>query len=154
MSNHTYSSLYFHVIWSTKNREPYIRPEFKSKLYDFMGKYISNKKWIPLAINGTEDHVHILIQLFPSYKISEVISCIKSNSSRFIKENFDKNFAWQGGYSIFTIDIKLLPKIKNYIARQEEHHKSKSFEDEFKLLLIRNKIEHGNYSKLKNIKSI
>ncbi|MCK4651027.1 IS200/IS605 family transposase [Candidatus Babeliales bacterium] len=149
MSNHTYSSMFYHIIWSTKNRKPYIKCEFKSKLYDFIGKIIVTKEWIPLAINGTSDHIHVLFQLFPNYKVSDVVCCIKANSSRFMRDNFISEFLWQGGYSVFTVDKKLLPKIKNYIAKQEQHHAVLTFEDELMLLLKRNRISYGDYFKRK-----
>jgi len=85
MLRHSYSSIYFHLVWSTKNKRPYIKSEFKKDLYSFIGKTIIMKGWHPIAINGIEDHIHILIQLFPNCKILDVIANIKASSS----------FAWQ-----------------------------------------------------------
>ncbi len=122
-SNHVYSKLYYHIVWKTKNKEPNIKNEFKKDLYLYIGQIIKTKGWHLIAIGGIENHVHILIQMQPQNTISDLVCKIKSNSSRFIKLNFDSKFAWQEGYGVLTVDRHSVKRIKNYILNQEEHHK-------------------------------
>ncbi len=123
-NNHVFSKLYYHVIWKTKNMEPYIKFELKNELYNYISKIIINKGWHLLAIGGVEDHIHILVQMEPNSTVSDLVCKIKSNSSKFIRENFLSNFSWQQGYGVFTVDRHSLQKMKKYILNQEEHHKS------------------------------
>jgi len=140
MSNHSYTSMFYHLVWSTKDREFYIKPEFKKSLYSYIGKVISDNGWHLLAIGGISDHIHILLQKNPKDSISETVCRIKANSSRFMRKNFITEFAWQGGYSAFTVDIKSLGRIKNYILNQEKHHSNMTFGDELARILIRYKV--------------
>lgn len=135
LNHHSYTSLFYHLIWTTKNRDSNILPTFKENLYNYIGKIAIAKKWHLLSVGGTCDHIHILIQKTTQYTISQVVSCLKSNSSKFIRENFSPNFSWQNGYGVFTVDSVSLPRIKNYILKQEQHHLKMSFENEFNLLI-------------------
>jgi putative transposase len=137
MVHHVYSSIYYHLVWGTKNCEAFIKSEFKEKLYKYIGRAISENGWHLLSVGGTADHIHILIQITPKDNISDIVCKIKSSSSKFVRKNFCNCFAWQGGYSVFTVDTTSLPRLKSYIAKQEEHHAQKmSFEKElFKMLL-------------------
>ncbi len=142
MNSNVYSKLIYHLVWSTKNREPFIKKEFRKQLYAFIGDQAKRRNWHLLAIGGISDHLHLLIQKDPKFAIWEVVCKIKSNSSRFMRKNFSENFAWQEGYSVFTIDRFSVARIKKYILKQEEHHKQKefSFEREMGLMLDRNNI--------------
>ncbi len=141
-SHHAYTSMFFHIVWATKNRQPYINSKFKKLLYEYIGKTATFKGWHLLAVGGIDNHIHILIQKTSRYTISEVVCVIKSNSSRFIRDTFLKDFSWQGGYGVFTVDISSLPRIKKYILNQEEHHKQMTFEKEYVLLLDRYKVAY------------
>ena len=132
MSNHSYSKLFYHLVWSTQDRSPLIIKEFRRDLFDYIGKMILKKDLHPIAIGGVEDHVHILLQKKPKFLISEVVCYLKANPSRFMRVKFNPDFAWQGGYSAFTVDRFSLEKIKNYILKQEEHHKKKSLDFELR----------------------
>ena len=123
INNHAYIKLYYHLVWSTKNRTLIIKDEFKNDLYNYIGKIIVAKGFHLIAIGGVQDHIHLLIQTSPTKNISDIVCKIKSNSSRFVKENFLSSFAWQEGYAAFTIDETSILRIKNYIENQEEHHK-------------------------------
>ena len=138
MSSHqTYTKMYYHLVWSTKNRHPFITKENEETLYNYIGRITIEKKWHLLEIGGIYNHVHILLQKSPRYTISEVVRCIKSNSSTFMREKFNPNFAWQAGYSAFTVDKLSLLRLKKYILNQKQHHDAMSFEKEFDLLLER-----------------
>ena len=143
MANHCFSSMFYHLVWSTQYREPNIKSESKDKLHYYIKEIISRKEWHPVAVGGIDDHVHILIQKAPKYTISDVVCCIKSNSSRFMSENFVKDFAWQHGYSVFTVDQRSIDRVKGYILNQELHHKKMSFEEEYIALLKRNCIKYN-----------
>ena len=134
MDNHSFSSMFYHLVWTTKNREPYIQKEFKEKLYKYIGMIILRKDWHLLAVGGVQDHIHILLQKNIKTHVSQVVSCIKSNSSKFIKENFNEEFAWQNGYGVFTVDVTSIKRLKKYILNQEKHHISMETEKEFCLL--------------------
>ena len=141
-SHHAYTSMFYHLVWSTKNRQPIINSDFKQSLYKHLGRIAGLKGWHLLAVGGIENHIHILIQKNSRYTISDVVRYLKSNSSKFISSNFDVNFAWQRGYGVFTVDISSLPRIKKYILNQEEHHKNMVFEKEYALLLNRYQINY------------
>ncbi len=141
-SHHAYTSMFYHIVWATKNRQPSIDPRFKKLLYEYIGKVAISKDWHLLAVGGVDNHIHVLIQKASRYTISDVVRLIKSNSSKFIRDKFLMNFTWQGGYSVFTVDISSLPRIKNYILNQEEHHRQMTFEKEYVLLLNRYKVAY------------
>ena len=141
-SHHVYASMFYHLVWSTKSRQPIIKLSFKKSLYKHLGKIIGLKSWHLLAVGGTENHIHLLIQKNCCFTISDVVRYLKSNSSKFVRDNFDNNFAWQSGYGVFTVDLASLPRIKNYILNQEKHHKDMMFEKEYVLLLKKFKITY------------
>ncbi len=136
-SGQVYSSIYYHLVWGTKNRESYILKQFKKKLYSYIGGVISSKGWFLIACGGTCNHIHLLIRKKPTDAIPDVVCCIKTNSSKYMKENFIKDFSWQKGYSVFTVDTQSLSRLKDYISKQESHHRHMPFEEELKLLFKR-----------------
>ena len=142
--SHTYSSLFFHVVWSTKNRTTAIEKSFQEQLYRYICGIVKRKEGRLLSIGGTSDHIHLLINVSPKYTISDVVCSIKSNSSRFIKQNSDclSKFAWQEGYGAFSVSVSALEKVSQYICNQESHHKKYSFEQEFLELLKKHNIEY------------
>lgn len=130
---HTFRSCFFHLIWSTKGRQLWITAEIKPRLYAYIGGIINNLGQTLLEIGGTDDHVHLLVQFYSVDRISDFIRDIKANSSLWLHKTFPaaKNFAWQGGYGIFSVSYSMVEKVKNYIQRQEEHHKRISFAGEY-----------------------
>jgi REP element-mobilizing transposase RayT len=137
MTNHSYSTLYYHLVWATQDRNKLIKRDFKKPLYDYIGKIAVYKGFGLIAVGGIEDHIHLLIQTTAKSYIPKIVSSIKSNSSRFIRENFLLDFGWQNGYSVFTVDVLSLVRIKNYILNQETHHCEMDYEREYNLLLKR-----------------
>ena len=135
LSARAYTQMYFHLVWGTKGRKPWLTTgECEKALYSYIGSIAVDKKWHLLAIGGALDHVHILLQKSPKYTISEVVRCIKSNSSRFMREHYLQDFAWQVGYGAFTIDKTSILRLKGYIANQKNHHDVFSYEKELELL--------------------
>ena len=132
----SYCNLLYHIVFSTKRREPWLTPPIRPRVHEYLGGAIRNEGGIAVIINGTADHVHILAKLRQDKAISKVIGELKANSSGWISRTFkDAGFAWQEGYGAFTVSESMLSKVYRYIERQEEHHRSVSFLEEFKILL-------------------
>jgi putative transposase len=133
----SYCNLLYHIVFSTKRREPWLMPEIRARTHRYLGGAIRDEEGIAMIVNGTADHVHILAKLRQDKAISKLIGELKANSSGWISRTFegDAGFAWQEGYGAFTVSESMAPKVHRYIERQEEHHRSVSFLEEFKVLL-------------------
>jgi REP-associated tyrosine transposase len=131
------SSVLIHLIFSTKNREPFITPEIETELHPYMAKIFREVKSPSLAIGGTADHVHILFSLGRVIAIADVVEEVKTNSSKWIKTKRPefRNFHWQAGYGAFSIGQSGVPALKRYIRRQKEHHRRVTFQDEYRTFL-------------------
>ncbi len=139
----THLSLHYHIVFSTKNRRAVINDEWRDRLHAFLGGCIKTIDGIPEAVGGTRDHVHLLIGLRATYRLADVVKDIKTASSRWVHTEIEnKLFAWQTGYGAFTVSVSNLEKVKNYILKQVEHHRQKSFQDEYVDLL---KLSHVEY---------
>ncbi len=138
----TYTQILYHIVFSTKNREKVLTEENREKLLRFIWGIIKNKKCSLYQINCVEDHIHILIHLHPTTALSNLVKVIKVASTLWIKENklFPKFSSWQDGYGGFTYSIKERNSLANYIKNQKEHHKTKTFRDEYIELLNEHEI--------------
>jgi putative transposase len=134
---HSFTNLLYHIVFATKQREPCLCKDVRTHVYAYMTGVIKKKGGIPFLINGIEDHVHILAKLRPDRPLSQVVCDIKAASSGWIhKEVADlPAFAWQTGYSAFTVSQSQMERVRNYIANQEEHHARMPFVDELRGLL-------------------
>lgn len=139
----SYTNLIYHLVFSTKDRRPLITAQRKERLYEYIGGVTRGLGGICLAINGIEDHVHILVKLRPDKALSDVLRDLKANSSGWMHDVFPDaaDFSWQNGYGAFTVSTSQIDGLLRYIAEQEIHHKGRSFEDEFVLLLEKNGVE-------------
>jgi len=133
MAQTLYSS-YMHVVFSTKNRVKLITPEIEDELYAYIGGIVRNYKGALLGAGGTSDHSHLLMSLNKNYLVPELVGDVKRESSSWIKTKSAmlSKFAWQNGYSAFSVGYTQIPAVKKYIANQKEHHKQKLFEDEMR----------------------
>jgi putative transposase len=133
----TYISNLVHFVWGTADREPLIRNSWRDQLHGYIGGILKNKKVTMLAAGGIADHVHVLASLPATVTLSEIASAMKSNSSRWIHENADqsKGFDWQAGYGAFSVSKSSEQRVKAYIQNQQEHHRQRTFSEEFKELL-------------------
>ncbi|WP_149495413.1 IS200/IS605 family transposase [Roseiconus lacunae] len=138
-----FTNLLFHIIHSTKYREPTIRSEWQDDLYAYVGGIVRDQKGTLLKIGGVEDHVHLLAKLSPTIAISDVLRTPKSNSSKWINERSDvtRKFEWQSGYAAFSVSESQLPAVAEYTANQAEHHRKKTFQEEFLAILPKHHIE-------------
>ncbi|MDX1963553.1 MAG: IS200/IS605 family transposase [Pirellulales bacterium] len=140
----TYTNLIYHLVFSTKNRIPLIKSEIQGELYAYIGGIVKSEGGNFLEIGGIADHVHILLRIKPIMALAQMLNRIKANSSRWLNEEKFKlrKFAWQEGYSAFTVSESQIPIIRNYIRKQAEHHRKKSFQEELLALLVKNNIAY------------
>jgi REP element-mobilizing transposase RayT len=139
----TFTQLHYHVIFSTKDRLPSIRPEWRERLWQFMGGIIRGEGGIALKIGGTADHVHLLITLKPKHDVSTILQKLKSKSSGWVHDHFpEAGMWWQEGFGAFTVSHSGLGDVERYIGIQDEHHRTESFQDEFRLFLDKHGIAY------------
>ena len=129
----TYTQLYVHVVFSVKVRSGQISTDWKEELYKYIGGIIKYRKQKLMVIGGMNDHIHLLIGFNPACTLSDLIRDIKSNSSKWINEKrlAMGRFEWQSGYGAFTIGQSQVGKVLKYILNQEEHHRKKTFREEY-----------------------
>jgi REP element-mobilizing transposase RayT len=139
----SYKQIYYQIVFGTKHRKPAISEEHCEELYKYIWGIVKNNNCKLLRINGVEDHIHIFSDLHPSLALADFVKDIKVSSSIWMKESgkFPEFEGWQDGYGAFTYSIREKDMIINYIKNQKEHHKTESFFDEFKRLLIENGVE-------------
>ena len=140
----TYTSLHYHVIFSTKNREPWIRQEIEQRVWSYLGGIARENDMKALLIGGIENHLHLLLGLLPNLTVSKSLQLIKGGSSGWMKETFPGmfGFGWQDGYAAFSVSKSQIPEIEVYIRNQREHHRQKTFEEEYRAFLDRHKIDY------------
>lgn len=128
----THLSLHYHLIFGTKNHKPLLAPAWRSRLHAYMGGILVSLDTVPEIIGGVEDHVHILAGLRATHCLADVLREIKSASSRWVHEEMHLPvFAWQEGYGAFTVSASQRETVRAYIAGQEEHHRTCTFQEEY-----------------------
>ena len=139
----SYRQIFYQIVFGTKRREATIADAHSEELYKYISGTIKNKNCKLYRINGVEDHIHIFSDLHPSVSLADYIKDIKVSSSIWMKANgkFPNFNGWQDSYGAFTYSIKEKDTIINYVKNQKEQHRSESFFDEYKRLLIENGIE-------------
>jgi putative transposase len=140
----SYTNLLYHLVFSTKDRRPLITPDYEVRLYDYIGGTVRKLGGISLALNGTEDHIHLLTKLRPDRALSDVLRELKASATGWMHDVFPalKDFCWQRGYGAFTVSQSHVESVRRYIAGQKEHHAKISFRDEFIEFLKVNGIEY------------
>ena|ERR1700750_1445001 len=138
-----FSQIYIQVVFAVKGRENLIGKQWKEELNKYIAGIIKGKEQKPIIVNGMPDHIHAFIGLRPAMAISDLVREIKNNSTNFINEKkFIKNkFSWQEGYGSFSYSHSHIQNVYNYVLNQEEHHKKKSFREEYIELLQKFEIE-------------
>ena len=129
----TYSQIYIQIVFAVKNRQALIANSWQEELYKYVTGIVKNKSQKMLAINGMPDHIHILIGMKPSCCLSDLVREIKKSSNSFVKEKeFSKyKFEWQEGFGAFSYSHSSLDNVIGYIKNQKEHHKKRSFKEEY-----------------------
>jgi putative transposase len=135
----SFIKIWVHLIWSTKNREKLVRPEFKFKLYEHIKLNATNKNIYIDHINGTEDHIHILMSLKGKQSISKVAFLLKGESAYWVNKNrLSKiKFSWQNEFMASSVSDSLVQNVREYIRNQEIHHKKRSFKEEYDFFIRR-----------------
>jgi len=139
----TYSQILLHVVFSTKHREPWITSDVAERLYPYMGGIVRAEKGVLYDFGGIEDHVHMYLRWRPDGAVSDLMRTVKARSSLWIHQTFPKLglFAWQEGYSVFSVSKSQEEAVKQYIAGHAEHHKKEDFKSELLRLLRADGIE-------------
>lgn len=137
------TNLLFHIIYSTKHREPLITASIRDELYAYKGGIIRSLGGTLLKINGMADHVHLVVQLRSEPSLSDVIRTVKAKSSKFVNEHdaYPARFSWQTGYAAFTLNPSILDDVARYVENQQEHHRYVSFEEEYRKFLEKHAID-------------
>src|SRR5215472_5207024 len=141
---HSFTSILIHCVWSTKKRESFLGSEVRNRLWPYLGGIARENRMKALAIGGVADHVHMLISLPRTLSVSKALLLLKGNSSKWIHETFPKlhSFEWQEGYGAFSIGITAVDATVGYIRDQAEHHRKRSFRDEFVAMLRRHGLDY------------
>lgn len=134
--------LHVHLVFSTKNREPFISDIVRAPLHAYMATVLQNLGCTPVLINSVEDHAHLLFDLSRTVSISQAVEDVKKASSKWIKTQGPEfaGFAWQSGYGAFAVSESNVEAVREYIAHQREHHRKKSFQEEYRQFLERHRI--------------
>ncbi len=128
----THLSLHYHLIFSTKGRIAYMHKGWRGRLHAYLGGIVNDLGGVPEGIGGVEEHVHLLVGLRATHCLADVLREIKSASARWVHQEMNQPlFSWQDGYGAFTVSANRTDAVKNYIARQEEHHQKRSFQEEY-----------------------
>jgi len=138
----TYYSLHYHWVCSTNERRPYIRNEWRTHFFEYLGGTVRGLGGVALKVGGVEDHVHALIGLKPIHCIADFTRELKKASSACAAQSWEREFQWQDGYSIFAVSASMIEKVRRYIEGQTEHHRKKPFVEEIKDLLERHGVEY------------
>jgi putative transposase len=140
----TFSQLYIQIVFAVKGRRNLIDPGWKTELHKYIAGIIKGKGQKSIIVNGMPDHLHLFVGLRAAMAISDLTRDIKNNSTNFINERkFVKRFAWQDGFGAFSYSHSHIERVYNYILRQEEHHRKKTFREEYIALLQSFQIEYN-----------
>jgi REP element-mobilizing transposase RayT len=135
----TFSQIYIQIVFAVKNRNNLISPSFEEELYKYISGIVTAKEQKSLAVNGMPDHIHVLVGLRPSMRISDLVRDIKNNSTNFINERgwLKADFSWQEGYGAFSYSQSQFGNVIEYIRNQKQHHQKRTFREEYLSFLIR-----------------
>ena len=140
----TYTSLNYHVVFSTKNRFPWLALEIEERVWAYIGGIARKHQMTAIQVGGVEDHIHALVMAPPTLAPFEIAKFLKGESSLWIHEEFPwlRGFSWQVGYAAFTVSKSEIPDVVRYIKNQREHHRVKTFKEEYLDFLHANGIEY------------
>jgi len=140
----TYSALFYHIVFSTKNRTAFIRPEIEERVWAYIGGVARHHQMTAIQVGGVEDHIHALILAPATLAPFEIAKYLKGESSKWIHETFAdlRDFGWQDGYGAFTVSKSNVPDVVSYIQNQRAHHQKQSFQDEYREFLKKHGVEY------------
>jgi REP element-mobilizing transposase RayT len=136
---HSFSSSLHHCVFATKDREPLLIPRLRERLWPYLGGIARENGMKTLALGGVADHVHVLLSLPSTISVAKAMQLLKGNSSKWIHETFPelRSFAWQEGYGAFSIGVSGIAETCAYIRNQEEHHRTRTYQEEVIMFLQR-----------------
>jgi REP element-mobilizing transposase RayT len=142
--SHAFSKLLCHCTFSTKQRRPLLTPQIGDRVNRYLAGIARESHMHLLRGGGVADHRHLLLELKPAMSVSDAMRLLKTNSSRWLRENFPEgsDFSWQEGYAAFSVSMSAAEEVVAYIDRQESHHRRMTFEEELKALLDRHKVAY------------
>lgn len=134
---HSYTSILIHAVFATKDRRPFLDDPLETRLFPYLGAIVRELDGKLVAVNGGDDHLHLLMSVGATQSLADLMGKIKGSSSKWIHETFAdrKNFAWQRGYGAFSVSPSQKDRVIAYIGGQKAHHAKVSFHDEFVRLL-------------------
>ena len=138
----TFLSLHYHIVFSTKERCPFLRDSWRAKMHEYLSGTVRGLGGIPEAIGGVADHVHLLLGLRATHCLADLMQEMKKATSVWAKDNHEPEFGWQDGYAAFTVSYTHIDAVKDYIHTQEEHHRQTHFIEELKRLLEKNGVKY------------
>jgi putative transposase len=139
---HSLASIHLHLIFSTKDRRPLLRAEWRPDAHAYLGGIVRELGGTAIIVNGTDDHVHLLVEMPAKLSLSEMMRVIKANSSKWINGKHASGFAWQTGYAAFSVSRSQVPEVVRYIRNQEQHHRKMSFQEELVAFLKKHGISY------------
>ena len=140
----SYTSLDYHIVFSTREREPSLEADHLERLASYLGGIIRESGGALLGANGPADHIHLVVSLPPTLALADLLRTLKATSSKWIHETFAelREFAWQDGYAAFTVSRSVRPTVLKYVADQQNHHQRMSFTEELVKLLDKHGIKY------------
>lgn len=140
----TYLSLRVHLVWATKNRRPWLDPEWRPRLYASIAAVVARRNGELLCAGGTRDHIHLYLEPPSTLALSELVNTIKTTTSKWIHDTFShrREFRWQHGYGAFSVTPFQDEYIRDYIRNQEAHHRDQRFTKEYASLLERHGVTY------------
>ena len=139
----THLSLHYHLVFSTKDRRPILADSWRARLHEYLGGLTKAANGFPEAVGGTADHIHILAGLRATHTLAKFVQDVKQASLKWIHQTFDvREFAWQPGYGAFTVSASNRASVARYIADQERHHRTKTFQNEYVNFLKKSGVEY------------
>ena len=129
----TFSQIYIQYVFAVRGRQNLLQKQWRTEVFKYISGIIKGKNQKPIIVNGVADHVHVFVGLKPSMNISDLVRDVKNNSSNFINEQkwVNGKFSWQEGYGAFSYSHSQLDNVYQYIANQEQHHRKKTFREEY-----------------------
>jgi REP element-mobilizing transposase RayT len=149
----TYTQIHIQAVFAVQNRQSLIKNDWKDELYKYLTGIIQNHGHKVLQINGMPDHIHILFGMRPTQSLSDLMKQVKQDSSKWINNKGVVNgkFSWQAGYGAFSYSKLQLPRVIKYIQKQEEHHKTFTFQEEYVAILKTHNVEYDERYIFKSI---
>ncbi len=139
----SYTSLHYHVIFSTRNRVPQINQTWQARLYAYIGGIVRENRGDLIVAGGTADHVHLVVRLHPQTAIADILRLVKTNSSKWVHTDMgERHFGWQDGYGAFTVSLSNLGAVREYVRNQENHHRRVSFQEELLEFLRKHEVPY------------